>query len=81
MKKKDTGLMLEPEEPLVSQDVCTTIIDASKHAVNRCRDLCHGQELEETLRKIYFILLDSLCNGHFEEGLSMAISGECQQVL
>ena len=70
------GPNVEEGEPLVSQDVCTTLIDASKRAIRRCRDLCHDKELAETLKALYITLLQRLCVGHFKEGLDFAIQGE-----
>jgi hypothetical protein len=72
-KRSEATPMQATDEPLVSQDVCTTVIDACKRAVNRCRDLCSGVVLGETLQEIYFTLMDSLCDDHFDEGLDMAI--------
>lgn len=63
-------------EPLVSQDVCATLIDANKRATKRCRDLCHDKELAETLQTLFITLLQKLCAGHFMEGLDFALQGE-----
>ena len=76
LKRAEVGPSVKEGEPLVSQDVCTTLIDASKRATKRCRDLCHDKELAETLKTLFVTLLHKLCAGHFMDGLDLALQGE-----
>ena len=72
---RKSNTKIAPEDIQIAQDVCATLLDLSKSAITRCKDLCWEKDVPELLQKIYFTLMDSLCLDHFVGTLDAVVQG------